>query len=120
VRLTAPEIRAAVYAVSMCRRSLAGKGVPPSVAALAARLDEVMRYGEVTRTRQPNRTDTEELEAMKKMELIGTQMVAEMLGCSLSTVLRRAADLDGRIVGRQFVFPARAVREYREAMEKNR
>ena len=117
MKLTANEIRACIYAVSMCRRSLAGKGVPPSVAALAARLDEVMRYGEVTRTRQPNNTDTEELQSVKKMELIGTQMVAEMLGCSLSTVLRRAADLEGRIVGSQYVFPARVVREYRGALE---
>ena len=119
MKLTANEIRACFYAVSMCRRSLAGKHVPPSVAALAARLDEVMRYGEVTRTRQPKHSDTGEWERVKQMELIGTQIAAEMLGCSLSTVLRRAADLEGRIVGRHFVFPARAVEEYREAMKEN-
>jgi hypothetical protein len=117
MKLTADEIRACFYAVSMCRRSLADKSVPLSVSALAARLDEVMRYGEVTRTRQPNSTDTGELQSVKQMELVGTRIAAEMLGWSLSTVLRHATDLDGRIVGRQFVFPARAVREYREGME---
>lgn len=119
MKLTANEIRACFYAVSTCRRSLAGKHVPPSVNALASRLDVVMRQGEVTRIRQPKHSDTGEWEPVKQMELIGTRIVAEMLECSLSTVLRRAADLDGRIVGRQFVFPTHAVEEYREAMKEN-
>lgn len=120
MKLTGDEIRAAYFAVATCRRSLAGRTVPPSVAALAERLEVVLRHGEVTCMRQPDRTDAAELESVKQMELIGTRIAAQMLGWSLSTVLRHAADLDGRIVGHRWIFPARAVEEYRERLRENR
>lgn len=121
MRLNPNEIRAAYYAVSTCRRALAGRPVPPSVNALAARLENVMRCGEaVTRSRQADDAATGESKPVNTMEFVGARLAAEMLGTSVSTVLRRAADLDGRMVGRQWVFPTLAVEEYRDAVAKGK
>lgn len=118
MKLSPTEVRAAYYALATCRRALAGR-TPPSVAALAARLETVMRCGEaVTRSRQADDTATGESKSVNTMEFVGTRLAAEMLGTSVSTVLRRAADLDGRMVGRQWVFPTLAVAEYRDGLKK--
>ena len=118
MKLTGNEVRAAYYAVSTCRRALAGRTVPASITALAARLEVVMRHGEpVTQSRQPQHTPTGESNC--DMEFVGTRLAAQMLGVSVSTVLRRAADLDGRMVGHQWVFPAHIVAEYRDGLEEN-
>ena len=118
MKLSPAEVRAAYYAVSACRRSLAGRTVPPSVTALASRLESVVRHGEPgTQSRQPEHTTTGELN--RDMEFVGTRLAARMLGVSVSTVLRRAADLDGRMVGKQWVFPAAVVAEYRDGLKEN-
>lgn len=120
MKLASHEIHAAYYAVAACRRALNGRPAPPALEALWRRLELVIRYGEVTRSRQLSDASPEESDAESNdMELIGTRMAAEMLGMSHSTVLRRAADLDGQIVGKQFVFPRHVVAEYAEAMKEN-
>ena len=119
MKLSPAEVRACYYAVSACRRALAGRTVPPSVTALASRLESVVRHGEpVTQSRQPENTTTGESKH-EDMEFVGTRLAARMLGVSVSTVLRRAADLDGRMVGKQWVFPAAAVAEYRDGLREN-
>lgn len=120
MKLSAHEVRAAYFAVSTCRRSLAGRTVPQSVVALASRLESVVRHGEpVTQSRQPENTTTGESKQHDDMEFVGTRLAARMLGVSVSTVLRRAADLDGRMVGHQWVFPAAVVAEYRDGLKEN-
>lgn len=118
MRLSPAEVRAAYYAVSTCRRALAGRRVPPSLLALSHRLEEVLTGATVvTRPRQSDDAVTGQLEAVNAMEFIGTRMAAEMLGMSLSSVLRRADVLDGRMVGKQWVFPTLAVERYRGELD---
>jgi hypothetical protein len=59
---------------------------------------------------------------LEDVETIGSKLAARILGWSERTVRRRAADLDGRLVGDRLVFDARVVREYRDhlAREGNR
>jgi len=118
VNLSPNEIRAAYYAVSTCRRALVGRRVPPSLLALSQRLEEVLTgTAVVTRPRQSNDAVTGESEPVNVMEFVGTRMAAEMLGVSLSSVLRRTDVLDGRMVGKQWVFPALAVERYRGELD---
>ena len=117
MKLTTNEIRAAYYAVSTCRRALAGKAVPPSVKALADRLEHVLRYVEMSPTRQQNDCGSAELEPENEMEWIGSRLAAEILGWDIRRVQRAAArgDLDCQIVGHRYVFPASAITERMEA-----
>lgn len=119
MKLNPNEIRAAYYAVATCRRALANKAVPPSVKALAARLEIVVRTGEAaSRSRQPNACGAEELEPEATMEFVGTRLAARLLGWSPRRVQRHAADLDGRMIGNQWAFPARSIKDYRDGMEE--
>jgi hypothetical protein len=119
VKLTPTEVRACVFAVAQFRRAavMGGGRVPPSVAALADRLDHELRFG-LSPTRQENDSATRQLEPENlNVELIGTRLAAELLGWTERRVQRHQADLDGRMIGGRLVFRANAVREYARGLE---
>jgi hypothetical protein len=115
IALDAEEIRATYYAVSAFDRgrALAGRPVPPSVRALLDRLDLAIRCP-VSSTRHEMYGGRGELEE----EWIGTALAAKVLNWHPRRVQRRAADLDGKLVGGRLVFPAGAVEAYREASQQ--
>jgi hypothetical protein len=49
---------------------------------------------------------------------IGSRLAAQMLGCDIRTVQRRAGDLDGRKVAGKLVFRESFVREYAEGLNQ--
>jgi hypothetical protein len=118
VKLTPVETRAAMYAVAQYRRAavMGGRRVPPSVAALADRLDREIRLGASPR-RQQSDSATPQLEQENVVELIGTKLAAQLLGWTVRRVQRHRADLDGRIVGGRLVFRANVVRQYAQELE---
>ena len=119
MKLTPTEVRACVFAVAQFRRAavMGGGRVPPSVAALADRLDHELRFG-LSPTRQENDSATRQLEPENlNVELIGTRLAAELLGWTERRVQRHQADLDGRMIGGRLVFRANAVREYARGLE---
>jgi hypothetical protein len=120
MKLSPVETRAAMYAVAQFRRAavMGGRRVPPSVAALADRLDRELRFG-LSPTRQENDSATRQLEPERPVELIGTKQAAEVLDWIPRRVQRHRADLDGRKVGGRLVFNASVVQEYARGMEDN-
>lgn len=125
MHLTPHEVRAVLYAVSTFRRSasLSGGHIPPSVAALAARLDHEIRFGAVSPMRHEIASVTPSAgqlkpEKMTTMEFVGTRLAAEILGWSLRRVQRHAAELDGQAVGARWVFPRPVIEAYAAEMEK--
>lgn len=116
MNLTGWEIGVAYYCLADYRRKKAesGERLKPSFIALYERFDHVVRFGEVSPSRHESITATEEL---GHVELIGTRLAAEILGWNLRRVQRHAADLDGRTVGGRLVFPAEAVKAYRDAIQ---
>jgi hypothetical protein len=91
--------------------------IPPSVLALADRLDTEIRLG-LSPTRQENDSATRQLEPENvNVELIGTRLAAELLGWTERRVQRHQADLDGRMIGGRLVFRANVVREYARGLE---
>lgn len=120
MNLSPTEVRACVFAVAQFRRAaaMAGRRVPPSVAALADRLDHELRFG-VSPARQECDCAAGQLESTGEhaMEWIGTRMAAGILGWELRRVQRHAADLDGQLVGARWVFPRRSVDAYANGLE---
>jgi hypothetical protein len=119
MNLSPGEIRAAYFGLHAFKRgwARAGRPVSPAVLALLDRLDLAIRCPQaqaVSRVRHELHGATGELEA----EWIGTAAAAKVLNWHQRQVQRRAADLDGRLVGGRLWFPARAVREYREALQE--
>lgn len=113
MKLTPTEVRAAHYAVAWCVRALDGRPVPPSVAALAARLDTVLRTGEavVPPTRHQTGCGATQSEIV---EWVGSKMAAEILGWDIRRVQRaaRRGDLEGQMIGHRYAFPAHAIAAY--------
>jgi hypothetical protein len=120
VKLTPTEVRACLYAVAQFRRAavMGGRRVPPSVAALADRLDRELRFGASPARHQsdsgpgqlePERTDAD--------QLIGTWQAAKLLGWTVRRVQRHRADLEGRLIGGRLVFRTNVVREYAQGLE---
>jgi hypothetical protein len=120
VKLNPTEVRACLYAVSQFRRAavMGGRRVPPSVAALADRLDRELRLG-MSPTRQENDSATRQLEPERPAELIGTTQAAKLLDWIPRRVQRHQADFDGRKVGGRLVFNASVVREYARGLEED-
>ena len=119
MNLSPTEVRACVFAVAQFRRAavMGGRRVPPSVAALADRLDRELRFG-MSPARQESDCATTQLNVENmNVELIGTRLAAELLGWTERRVQRHQADLDGRMIGGRLVFRASAVRDYRDGME---
>lgn len=112
MKLDGWEIGTAYHYLSEYRR----RGLPTrsSFTALYERLHRVVTVGEVSPTRQENRTDSS---ALEHVELIGTRLAAEILGWSVRRVQRHAADLDAVTVGTRLVFHADTVRQYRDATQ---
>lgn len=53
-------------------------------------------------------------------ELLTTSQAAEALGWCERRTRRHAADLDGQRIGRSWMFPAKAVRDYMKCLEQER
>jgi len=114
VKLSAGEIRTAYWLASERLRS--GRHAPPSVAALAKRLERTIRYGEAL---SPTRHDGSEFDSGTprlshgSQEFLGSRVVCEALGRDIRWVQRHAVELlGGRLVGGRYVFDAAAVRDY--------
>ncbi len=119
MKLSPTEVRACLYAVAQYRRAaaLGGRRVPPSVGALADRLDREIRLG-VSPARHQIDSGAGQLEPENvNVELIGTRLAAQLLGWTARRVQRHQADLGGRIIGGRLVFNASTVREYRNGLE---
>ncbi len=72
----------------------------------------------VSSTRQSGRGESACSE--DEQEWITTADAAARIGWSIRTVQRRHADLEGRKIGRQYLFPSSAVREQAEALTDDR
>ncbi|MGV0991102.1 MAG: hypothetical protein ACOYB7_02505 [Mycobacterium sp.] len=120
MELSAIEVRAAYYAVANIRRAaaLVRRPVPPSVEALSARLEVVMRAGEILSRRRQSAEGVAEESDSATNEWIGTRLAAEILGWNMRQVERRANDFCGCKVSERWIFPAATVNAYRDAMEK--
>lgn len=105
--LSDDDIRGAYYCCAevLRGRRLRGQPVPSWLRALYDRLDNEVR---ASRTRQESGSAEPEL---KPDEWIGTAQAAVLLGWSRRRVQRRAADLDGQIVGGRWLFRESAVVE---------
>lgn len=108
VVLDADDVQAAAYLVgaTLRDRAVAGRPVPHNVLALYRRLDQAAT---LSRTRQETGCGAEQL------ELIGSRLAAKILGWTQRQVQRRAADLDGQIVGGRLTFDRAAVLAYKAA-----
>ena len=117
MKLTANEIRAAVY-VLRCHRE-ATAHIPLSVTALSQRLESAVLHGEASPWRQPQHHDSGHLE---RVEWIGSQIVAGILGWNMRRVQRHSADLGGVALGDgdRLFYPRHTVEEYRDALHANR
>ena len=117
MKLTAPELRAAVYVLRRHRESAAH--VPPSVLALSDRLELAVLHGEASPWRQPEHTDSGDL---VRVEWVGTKLAAGILGWSMRRVQRHVADLGGVRMGEsdRLFYPRHHVEEYRDALHANR
>lgn len=71
------------------------------------------RQARMTRSRQESHCGGAELVLDKR---ISAAEAANLLGWSKSTILRRATDLDGEIVGGRWIFRQSAVTEFREGL----
>lgn len=112
MKLTPYEIRATVYVLRLFQQT--ATQVPPSVAALAERLETAVRQGDASpwrQSEQPSPTESEH-----DVELISTAEAAHILGWTMRRVQRHAADLDGRRLGDRLAYPADRVHEYRDAL----
>lgn len=109
MKLTPTEIRAGVFVMRLFRQS--ANRVPPSVAALAERLETAVRVGDASPWRQ---SAPAEPSCSQRVELIGTAEAARILGWTMRRVQRHAADLDAVWLGDRLAYPAERVRELRE------
>ena len=110
MKLTATEIRAAVYVLRHHRQT--GGLVTPSVVALSKRLESAVLQGEAASPwRQSDDRDDADLD---HGEWIGSKLAAKLLGWSMRQIQRHAADLGGRKLGDgdRLYFPAHRVAEY--------
>jgi len=114
MKLTAGEIRAAVYVLRSHRESAAH--IYPSVAALSDRLESAVLHGEASPWRQSQHRDPADL---SRVEFIGSRIAAGILGWTVRRVQRHAADLGGRRIGDRLVYPRHAVEEYRNHLDEN-
>ena len=115
MRLTGWEIGAIYYHLGKWRR--AGLPLSPSFTALYERFDRVVRFGELSPTRQESVCAPAD---SGHVELIGSRLAADILGWTERRVQRHAADLDGIKIGNRLVFPAASVRQYRDAIDGGR
>ncbi len=113
MKLSPTEVRAAVYLARRYRQ--AGHVVPPSVAALAERLETAVRQGEASPWRQ---SPPPEVPQSTHADFIGTKLAAATLGWSVRRVQRRATDLDGCRVGGRLVFPRSAVEAFKREQSR--
>ena len=92
MKLTGTEIASVYYHLAEYRR--AGLPVRPSFTSIFERFDRVIRYGEVSPTRQEIDTGTAQSEYV---ELVGARLATDMLGwhgpAGLRRLQRQAADL---------------------------
>lgn len=114
IQLEEVELHTIVYALAELRRrrAHAGQPVPPSVLALLDRLS-LRQHRSVARPRQDLHGT-----AGQWSEWIGTRCAAAILDWSVRSVQRRHADLDGQLIAGRLMFPARAVRDYRESLDR--
>ncbi len=113
MKLTGLEIWTVHWHLAKYKR--AGLPITPSFNALHERFDRALRFGDpVSPTRQGNGCAPAESDYV---ELIGTRQAAELLGWTIRRVQRHAADLDGTKVGGRLVFPAEAVKQYRDQLD---
>ena len=117
MKLTASEIRAAVYVLR--RHQESATHIPPSVLALSDRLESAVLHGQASPWRQSEHTDSGNLE---RVEWIGTRIVAGILGWSMRRVQRHVADLGGVRMGEsdRLFYPRHHVEEYRDALHAKR
>lgn len=108
ITLTEAETACAVYVFAEFerRRRIAGQPVPAVARTLRQRLTAVSATG---RTPEPAGAPS------KPAEQIDTTEAARLLGCSTRHVRRLAADLDGRRLGQQWIFPRHTVIDYHES-----
>lgn len=106
--LTPDEVDAALYAVSdvLARRQLERRSVPIDVVLVERKLRAASDAGNGIRCSK------EELEADT---LMGPVEAAIILGCTPRRVRQIHADLDGELVGNQWVFRRQTVVDYADA-----
>ena len=107
-QLSAQDVEAALYAVTdfLARRMLNGTGAPIDVVLVERKLRAASDAGNGIRCSK------EELEADT---LIGPVEAAIILGCTPRRVRQIHTDLDGELVGNQWVFRRQTVAEYADA-----
>lgn len=119
IRLTGVDLELVLYCCSAELRARR-RGKPPGV---GRRLDSLVRRLELEVAVSRSRQESEGVETDSGYdddEWIGTREAARLLRWNVRKVQRRKADLDGREVAGQLIFPARAVREYDEALTDGR
>lgn len=108
MRLNDIEVQADYFAVAgfIRHQRLAGRPVPDEVCRLFRRLElDISVGGSESECGEP------ELGA----DEIGTVEAAQILGCSERNVRLIAEDLEGRKIGRTWIFAKSVVQEYQEA-----
>lgn len=117
IRLDDDELHAIIYALSdLCRRRAnAGAPVPHTLLALRDRLTLRRQHRPMARPRQGIGGAAGE---SRGCEFIGSRCAAAILDWPLRTVQRHVADLDGQLIAGRLMFEARAIRDYREALDR--
>lgn len=113
MKLSGDELDAAHYAVAgfIRHQQLTNRPVPTEVKALFRRLELELSV---------DGSESDSVREELSVELIDTADAAEILRCVPRNVRHLANDLDGRLVGRTWVFERSVAEAYQEARQDGR